>query len=181
MLSQRFFSGFTGKKHSRPAKKKTTVVFETLEPRLAMAGVSNADSSVVLIDAALMVDIPWQELAGSRVIAIDSRRDAIDQISTALAGLSEIDVVRVISYGSAVVVAQNKYVFDGMNEKGLAAHALALASNYGDRDPSRNMTPRGARLSLVTAGALTAGPGLRSTVTFWAECHPALPSRRRLR
>jgi choloylglycine hydrolase len=81
-------------------KKKRAVVFESLEPRLAMAGVPNADSSVVLIDAALMDDIPRQELAGGRVIAIDSSRDAIDQISTGLAGLSEINVVRVISHGS---------------------------------------------------------------------------------
>jgi len=100
MLSQRFFGLFAAKERGRPAKKKTTLVCETLERRLALASVSNADPSVVLIDAALMVDIPQQELAGSRVIAIDSRRDAIDQISTALAGLSDIDVLRVISHGS---------------------------------------------------------------------------------
>jgi hypothetical protein len=99
MLSHRFLTGFANKKRSRPPKRKSTVVFETLESRLAMASVSNADSSVVLIDAALMNDIPRQELAGGRVIAIDSSRDAIDQISTALAGLSQIDVVRVISHG----------------------------------------------------------------------------------
>jgi choloylglycine hydrolase len=100
MLSQRFFGLFAAKERGRPAKKKTTLVCETLERRLALAAVSHADSSVVLIDAALMVDIPQQELAGSRVVAIDSRRDAIDQISTALAGLSGIDVLRVISHGS---------------------------------------------------------------------------------
>jgi|688.fasta_scaffold38865_1 choloylglycine hydrolase len=100
MLPLRFFRLFADKERRRPANKKTRFVCETLEPRLALASVSNADPSVVLIDASLMVDIPRQELAGSRVIAIDSRRDAIDQISTALAGLSEIDVVRVISHGS---------------------------------------------------------------------------------
>jgi choloylglycine hydrolase len=99
MLSHSFLSGFANKKRGRPAKRKSTVVFETLESRLAMTSVSNADSSVVLIDAALMDDIPRQELAAGRVIAIDSSRDAIDQISTALAGLSQIDVVRVISHG----------------------------------------------------------------------------------
>ena len=99
MLSHSFLTGFANKKRGRPAKRKSTVVFETLEPRLALAGISNADSSVVLVDAALMADIPADELASSRVIAIDSRRDAVDQISTALATLSEIDVVRVISHG----------------------------------------------------------------------------------
>jgi len=99
MLSHSFLSGFANKKRGRSAKRKSTVVFETLESRLAMAGVSYADSSVVLIAAALMDNIPRQELVGGRVIAIDSSRDAIDQISTALAGLSQIDVVRVISHG----------------------------------------------------------------------------------
>jgi len=41
-------------------------------------------------------------------------------------------------YGSVIVVNKNAYVFDGMNEKGLAAHALALISDYGTRDLSRN-------------------------------------------
>jgi penicillin V acylase-like amidase (Ntn superfamily) len=40
-------------------------------------------------------------------------------------------------YGSVIVVNKNAYVFDGMNEKGLAAHALALNSEYGIRDLSR--------------------------------------------
>jgi choloylglycine hydrolase len=100
MLSQSLFRLFAAQERCRPAKKKTTLVCETLEPRLALASVSNADASVVLIDAALMNDIPQQELASGRVIAIDSRRDAIGQISTALAGLSEVNVVRVISHGS---------------------------------------------------------------------------------
>ena len=95
-----FFGLFADQSRGRPAKKKTTLVCETLEPRLALASVSNADPTVVLIDAALMVDIPREELAGSRVIAIDRGRDVIDQISTALAGLSEIEAIRVISHGS---------------------------------------------------------------------------------
>ena len=41
-------------------------------------------------------------------------------------------------YGSVVVGNYNSVVVDGMNEKGLAAHALALAeTNYGARDVSR--------------------------------------------
>jgi choloylglycine hydrolase len=67
---------------------------------LALASPSSIVSSVVLIDEALINDIPRQELAGSRVVTIDPGRDAIDQISAGLAGMSEIDVVRVISHGS---------------------------------------------------------------------------------
>jgi choloylglycine hydrolase len=41
-------------------------------------------------------------------------------------------------HGSVVVANYNAYVMDGMNEMGLAAHALALSvTNYGDRDVSR--------------------------------------------
>ena len=102
MLSPRFFFGVVERvTRGRPAKKKRrTVGFENLERRLALASVSNADASVVLIDAALMDDIPRQELAGGRVITIDPSSDAVGQISTALAGLSEIEAVRVISHGS---------------------------------------------------------------------------------
>jgi penicillin V acylase-like amidase (Ntn superfamily) len=49
-------------------------------------------------------------------------------------------------YGSVIVVNKNAYVFDGMNEKGLAAHALALDSEYGKRDLSR----KGLHTSLLT-------------------------------
>jgi len=41
-------------------------------------------------------------------------------------------------YGSVVVANYNAYVMDGMNEMGLAAHALALsATQYGERDVAR--------------------------------------------
>jgi choloylglycine hydrolase len=41
-------------------------------------------------------------------------------------------------YGSIVVSTQNTSVFDGMNEKGLAAHSLSLpVTDYGVRDVSR--------------------------------------------
>jgi len=74
-----FFGLFADQSRGRPAKKKTTLGCETLEPRLALASVANADPTVVLIDAALMADIPREELAGSRVIAIDRGRDVVDQ------------------------------------------------------------------------------------------------------
>jgi VCBS repeat-containing protein len=75
---------------------------EPLELRQLLAAAQNpaATAGVVIIDSALVASIPQEELSGSLLVAIDSSRDAIDQISTALAGLSNIDVVRVISHGS---------------------------------------------------------------------------------
>jgi hypothetical protein len=55
---------------------------------------------VVVIDSALVASIPQEELASSLVVAIDNSRDAIDQITTALAGLTDVDTLRVISHGS---------------------------------------------------------------------------------
>jgi penicillin V acylase-like amidase (Ntn superfamily) len=55
---------------------------------------------VALIDATLIGEIPPNELKGSRIIAIDGDRDAIRQIHAALADLSEINVLRIISHGS---------------------------------------------------------------------------------
>jgi hypothetical protein len=55
---------------------------------------------VVLIDAALVAAIPREELAGALVVAIDGSHDAIDAITNALAGLAEIDTLRLISHGS---------------------------------------------------------------------------------
>lgn len=75
---------------------------EPLESRQLLAAAQNSatPAGVVIIDAALVASIPQQELSGSLLVAIDSSRDAIDQISAALIGLSDIDVVRVISHGS---------------------------------------------------------------------------------
>ena len=75
---------------------------ESLESRKLLAAAQDpaTPNGVVIIDSALIATVPQEELAGSHVVAIDSNRDVIDQISTALAALSHVDVVRVISHGS---------------------------------------------------------------------------------
>lgn len=56
--------------------------------------------SVALVDSALLASIPREEFVGSRVIPIDGNRDVIEQITAAIDGLADLDVVRVISHGS---------------------------------------------------------------------------------
>ena len=56
--------------------------------------------SVALVDSALLASIPREEFVGSRVIPIDGNRDVIEQITAALDGQTDIDVVRVLSHGS---------------------------------------------------------------------------------
>jgi hypothetical protein len=57
-------------------------------------------NAVVVIDSALIGSIPQEEFAGSLVVSIDDSRDVIGQITTALAGLTDVDTLRVISHGS---------------------------------------------------------------------------------
>jgi len=99
----------------RPARMQGTGI-ESLEQRRVLVGdiastfvddgslarpaVVTAPRDVVLIDSALLAGIPREELANSIVVSIDGGLDAIDQISTALATFSGLDVVRVISHGS---------------------------------------------------------------------------------
>jgi hypothetical protein len=59
-----------------------------------------AVQSVVLVDSALIQNIPKEELVGSRIVPIEESRDVISQITTALNGLRDIRVLRVISHGS---------------------------------------------------------------------------------
>ncbi|NBS52545.1 MAG: hypothetical protein EBS96_08005, partial [Spartobacteria bacterium] len=79
------------------------VALHALDARqLAGSGVlkdPNAVKSVVLIDSGLVSSIPKDELVGSQIIEIDGQRDAIGQITSALKGLRDIDVLRVISHG----------------------------------------------------------------------------------
>ena len=61
----------------------------------------SAVKSVVLIDSGLVASIPKGELVGSQIIEIDGKRDVIRQITSALKGLCDIDILRVISHGDA--------------------------------------------------------------------------------
>jgi choloylglycine hydrolase len=58
-------------------------------------------------------------------------------------------------YGSVVVALENLVVFDGMNEKGLAAHGQALSSNFGTRDVSRQGIQAGLLVPYILDNAAT--------------------------
>jgi hypothetical protein len=91
-------SNAPGERRRRRTPTRASAGIEPLEQRRLLAADSGRE--VVLIDSALVASIPQEELAGSLVVSIDAGRDAVAQISTALAGLSDLDVVRVISHGS---------------------------------------------------------------------------------
>ena len=91
-------SNAPGERRRRRSPTRASAGIEPLEQRRLLAADSGRE--VVLIDSALLASIPQEELAGSLVVSVDAGRDAVAQISTALAGLSNVDVVRVISHGS---------------------------------------------------------------------------------
>jgi choloylglycine hydrolase len=71
-------------------------------------------------------------------------------------------------YGSVIVVNKNAYVFDGMNEKGLAAHALALNSEYGIRDLSR----KGIHSSLLVPYILDNAATVEEAIALIPQIQP---------
>jgi choloylglycine hydrolase len=71
-------------------------------------------------------------------------------------------------YGSVIVVNKNAYVFDGMNEKGLAAHALALDSEYGKRDLSR----KGLHTSLLVPYILDNAATVEEAIALIPQIQP---------
>ncbi len=68
---------------------------------------SRACGAISIVSPELQGRVPQAELAGSTVITLDAGRDAIEQISQALATQRNVRVVRVISHGEpgAIVLA----------------------------------------------------------------------------
>ncbi len=84
-----------------------------------------ATKGVVLIDSSLIATIPVDELKGSLVVSIDGNRDVISQITTALEGLSNVPVLRIISHGNDGVLYFGNQAFDSSD---LTSSALQVAS-----------------------------------------------------
>ena len=80
---------------------------------------------VVLIDSSLVATIPVDELKGSLVVSIDGNRDVVSQITTALEGLANVPVLRIISHGNDGVLYFGNQAFDS---RVLTASATQVAS-----------------------------------------------------
>ena len=74
-------------------------------------------------------------------------------------------------YGSVVVANYNAYVMDGMNEMGLAAHALALdVTRYGNRDVSR----AGINMNLVVQYLLDNAATVAEALALLPQIQPVV-------
>ena len=74
-------------------------------------------------------------------------------------------------YGSVVVANYNAFVMDGMNEAGLAAHALALGvTKFGDRDVSR----AGINMNLVVQYLLDKAATVAQALALLPQIQPVV-------
>ncbi|NBR07033.1 MAG: DUF4347 domain-containing protein, partial [Planctomycetes bacterium] len=99
--------------------------FQSVYKLDAVALQAASTKGVVLIDSSLVANIPIDELKGSLVVSIDGNRDVVSQITTALEGLANVPVLRVISHGNDGVLYFGNQGFDS---RVLTASATQVAS-----------------------------------------------------
>ena len=124
--------------------------------------------SVALVDSALLASIPREEFVGSRVIPIDGNRDVIEQITAALDGQTDIDVVRVLSHGehgalcfgaqkidAAMLDARSRQISDWKNSLSANAEILLYGCSVAGTNQGKLLVDRLASLTHANVAAST--------------------------
>jgi alpha-tubulin suppressor-like RCC1 family protein len=124
--------------------------------------------SVALVDSALLASIPREEFVGSRVIPIDGNRDVIEQITAALDGQTDIDVVRVLSHGehgalcfgaqkidAAMLDARSRQISDWKNSLSANAEILLYGCSVAGTNQGKLFVNRLASLTDANVAAST--------------------------
>ncbi|MEI6819302.1 MAG: MBG domain-containing protein [Verrucomicrobiota bacterium] len=124
--------------------------------------------SVALVDSALLASIPREEFVGSRVIPIDGNRDVIEQITAALDGQTDIDVVRVLSHGehgalcfgaqkidAAMLDARSREISDWKNSLSANAQILIYGCSVAGTNQGKLLVDRLASLTHANVAAST--------------------------
>ena len=109
---------------SNDASAFSALAFQSVNKLDDVALQAAATTGVVLIDSSLIATIPVDELKGSLVVSIDGSFDVVSQITTALEGLSNVPVLRIISHGNDGVLWFGNQAFDS---KDLSASAMQVA------------------------------------------------------
>ena len=99
--------------------------FQSVNKFDAIALQAAATKGLVLIDSSLIATIPVDELKGSLVVSIDGNFDVVSQITTALEGLANVPVLRIISHGNDGVLYFGNQAFDSTV---LTSSAMQVAS-----------------------------------------------------
>ena len=136
---------------------------------------------VVIIDSLLLEGIPQQEFVGSRVIPVDGNRDVIEQITAALVGQTEIDVVRVISHGehgalcfgaqkidAATLDARSRQISDWKKSLSANAEILIYGCSVAGTNQGKLLINRLASLTHanVAASTNTTGTGGNTVLEY---------------
>ena len=124
--------------------------------------------SVALVDATLAASTPQEEFVGSRVIPIDGNRDVIEQITVALDGQTDIDVVRVLSHGeygalcfgtqkidAAMLDARSRQISDWKNSLSANAEILLYGCSVAGTNQGKLLINRLASLTHANVAAST--------------------------
>ncbi|MCY2941407.1 MAG: tandem-95 repeat protein, partial [Planctomycetota bacterium] len=125
------------------------LMFQSVNKLDAVALQAATTKGVVIIDSALVATIPADELKGSLVISIDSNRDVVSQITTALEGLSDVPVLRIISHGDDGVLYFGNQAFDST---ALTSSAMQVASWGKSLTPDADILLYGCSIANTDAG-----------------------------
>jgi len=123
--------------------------FQSVNKLDAVALHAAATKGVVIIDSSLVATIPADELKGSLVISIDGNHDVVSQITTALEGLSNVPVLRIISHGNDGVLYFGNQAFDSTD---LNSSAMQVASWGKSLTPDADILLYGCSVANTDAG-----------------------------
>ncbi|MCY2940865.1 MAG: DUF4347 domain-containing protein [Planctomycetota bacterium] len=123
--------------------------FQSVNKLDAVALQAAATKGVVLIDSSLVASIPADELKGSLVVLIDGNRDVVSQITTALEGLANVPVLRIISHGNDGVLYFGNQAFDSTD---LTSSAMQVASWGKSLTPDADILLYGCSIANTDAG-----------------------------
>ncbi|MFZ4611953.1 MAG: DUF4347 domain-containing protein, partial [Gemmataceae bacterium] len=123
--------------------------FQSVNKLDAVALQAAATKGVVLIDSALIATIPENELKGSLVVSIDGNHDVVSQITTALEGLANVPVLRIISHGDDGILYFGNQAFDST---ALTSSAMQVASWGKSLTPDADILLYGCSIANTDAG-----------------------------
>ena len=123
--------------------------FQSVNKLDAVALKAASTKGVVLIDSSLIATIPADELKGSFVVSIDGKYDVLSQITTALEGLANVPVLRIISHGDDGVLYFGNQAFDSSD---LASSANQVASWGKSLTPDADILLYGCSVANTDAG-----------------------------
>ncbi len=109
----------------------------------------SSPKSILFVDRNLAPSLPAAETSGSLMVLLDPERDFFGQIGQGLAGLSDLNAVRLITHGQAGGVLLGTQVID---DAALNAHASLVRSWGSSLAPGADFLVYGCSVAATSAG-----------------------------